>query len=267
MRVFIGMETSGVSRRSFAAMGHDVISCDVLPADPGYNLETDGASEGRHIVGDVFAALDDLRRDGWWPDFALFHPTCTMHTLSAAWAFADPDYERYPGVGYHQRVQPGTPVGAARRLARQRAELDIERIARLPIHRKAMENPRGTISTRTALGRPQQVLQPYMFGDDASKATCLWEWNLPPIHIPNENEWVKPRIIDGKPRWSNQTDSGQNRLSPSEDRWKDRSRTYPGIADAIVANWGSLGGQNDFWQHDSYLSYGPLQAIKINACD
>lgn len=226
MRVFIGMETSGALRSRFSRQGHDVISCDTLPAE-------DSGGCGRHIVADVFHTLTDLASHGWRPDFAIFHPTCTFHTLSAAWAFKDGPY--------HQKVKPGTLVGAARREARELAEADVERIKALPIKRKVMENPRGTIPTRTSLGSPQQVVHPYQFGDDASKATCLWLWNTPPLPI-DPAKRVAGRIVEhnGKmvERWSNQTDSGQNRLTPSDDRWKDRSRTFPGIADAMTATWG-----------------------------
>lgn len=238
--VFIGMETSGVLRRRFAAAGHWAISCDTLPAE-------DGAGLGLHIVGDVFDTIESLRRMAWVPDLAIFHPTCTFHAVSAAWAFSDPDFEKYPGVGYHQRVQPGTLVGSARRDARAAAEVDVERIKRLPIRRKAMENPKGTIPTRTSLGRPQQIIQPYECGDDASKATCLWyfdeEGNPPPdLHIVlDPAQRVRGRLVEwnGKvvERWANQTDSGQNNVTPGADRWKDRSRTYPGVADTLVRNW------------------------------
>lgn len=108
---------------------------------------------------------------------------------------------------------------------------------------KIVENPVGVISTRI---RPAiQVAQPYSFGDDASKATCLWMLDkdgndIPELRLPiDKSKRFPPRIVTGKdgvgrPRWGNQTDSGQNRLSPGDDRWKDRSRTFPGIADALV---------------------------------
>lgn len=174
---------------------------------------------------------------GWEPDVAIFHPTCTYLTNSAAWAFKDPDYDRYPGVGYHQKVKEGTLTGAARREARQAALADVERIIALPIPFKVIENPVGAISTN--IRKPSQTVQPYEFGDDASKGTCFWyvdadggvaDFSLykdPALRVPG-------RIVGGKERWANQTDSGQNRLSPGSDRWKDRSRTFPGIADALV---------------------------------
>lgn len=238
--VFIGMETSGALRRRFRATGFTAISCDLLPA------EDDGDG---HIVGDVFETLDDLWARGLWPDAAVFHPECTYLTNSAAWAFGDGPY--------HQKVKPGTLVGAARRHARDLALDDVRRIMALRIRVKAIENPIGAIGTR--IRRPSQIVQPYQFGDDASKATCLWfvdeDGNeLPDIRLPvDPAKRVRGRLVprakatgktdirngntgpDFIERWSNQTDTGQNRLSPSDDRWKDRSRTYDGIADALAA--------------------------------
>ena len=242
MRVFIGMETSGALRHRFSDLGHDVRSADLLPS------EDDGRG---HIVGDVFDVLDRMHDEGWWPDLAIFHPTCTYLTNSAAWAFNDPDFERYPGVGYHQRVKPGTLVGQARRLARALALEDVRRIIALPIKRKAIENPIGAISGW--IRKPDQIVQPYDFGDDASKATCLWLDGLMPLRptcrvlgrmVPRQLAIGKsdreagctgPEFIE---RWSNQTDTGQNRLSPGDDRWKERSRTFPGIAQAMASQWG-----------------------------
>jgi len=243
MRVFIGCETSGMARNAFAALGHDVLSCDLLPAEDGSD---------RHIIGDIFATLDALARRGWTPDLGILHPTCTFHTLSAAWAFNDPDYDRYPGVGYHQKVQPGTLVGAARREARELAEADVERIKALPF-KKAIENPRGTIPTRTSLGNPIDVVQPNEFGHDASKETCLWFFDengnpMPSMALPRDPakrvvgrmvEWPRGSGIMVE-RWGNQTDSGQNNLSPDGERWKERSRTFPGISNAMAATWCSL---------------------------
>jgi hypothetical protein len=81
---------------------------------------------------------------------------------------------------------------------------------------------------------PDQIVQPYQFGHDASKKTCLWLVGLPLL---KPTDLIAPRVVDGKTRWGNQTNSGQNRLGPSEDRWKVRSRTYEGIAAAMAAQW------------------------------
>lgn len=237
LRVFVGMETSGETRRAFEALGCVVISCDLLPADDNAAFPISPQHSG-HIQGDVFACLQWLDEQGWCPDLALFHPTCTYHAVSAAWAFNDPDYSKFPGVGYHQRIKPGTLVGADRRAAREAAENDLERIRTLPFL-KAVENPKGTIPTRTRYGKPADVLQPYEFGDDASKATCIWVFDADGNKVPftflrDPARRIAGRIVDGAERWANQTDTGQNRLSPSDDRWKDRSKTYPGIAQAFT---------------------------------
>jgi hypothetical protein len=200
---------------------------------------SDGLPKGRHVVGDVFDTLDHMWANDLWPELAIFHPTCTYLTNSAAWAFSDPDYERYPKVGYHQAVKPETLVGAARRVARVAALSHVRRLMALPIRRKIIENPRGAIGT--SIRKPTQIVQPYEFGDDASKATCLWmldkdNGEAPELKIPvDPSKRLLGRMIGGRERWSNQTDSGQNCLSPGDDRWKDRSRTFPGIADALVS--------------------------------
>ena len=111
----------------------------------------------------------------------------------------------------------------------------VRQLLNAPIERIALENPVSIISTR--IRQPDQIVQPYEYGHDASKKTCLWLKNLPPL---KPTDYIQPRIIEGKKRWSNQTNTGQNRLSPSPDRWKHRSATYSGIASAMAEQWGSL---------------------------
>lgn len=108
----------------------------------------------------------------------------------------------------------------------------------LPIDRIAIENPVSVISTR--IRKPDQIIQPWQFGHDASKKTCLWLKNLPILHPTKVIRGRLVRLSDGSTatRWSNQTDSGQNRLGPSPDRWRERSRTYLGIAEAMATQWG-----------------------------
>lgn len=231
--VFIGMETSGVLRRAFQAAGHDVISCDLLPAvDVGFG----------HIQGDVFEVLDRLKRKSdWWPELAIFHPTCTYLTISAAWAFNDPDFDKYPGVGYHQKVKPGTLVGADRRNARDEQIQHVDRLWKLPIRKKVVENPIGSLSTMWR--KPTQVVQPFWAGDDASKATCFWIDGLMPLRFDpawrcagRMAEWPKGsgKLVE---RWSNQTDSGQSNATPSDDRWQQRSETFPLLGNVMVQQW------------------------------
>ena len=109
----------------------------------------------------------------------------------------------------------------------------VRELLAAPIERIALENPVGVISSR--IRKPTQIIQPYQFGHDASKQTALWLKGLHPLR---PTSFVEPRVVDGKPRWANQTDSGQNRLPPSADRWALRSATYAGIAAAMAAQWG-----------------------------
>lgn len=241
MRGIIGHETSGRTREAFRVRGLDVVSADFLPAKDGSD---------NHIQGDIFEIVE---ANGPF-DFGIFHPTCTYLTNSAAWAFGDGPY--------HQKVKAGTLVGAARREAREKALLDVRRIMAFTatgiVKRTVIENPVGAISS--AIRKPDQIIHPFQFGDDASKATCLWLDGFRPLLL---GRYVKPRLICAdcgalhcydvafrhgcpncgaeagkmRPRWSNQTDSGQNRLTPSPDRWSLRSETYLGIAEAFAEQW------------------------------
>ncbi len=225
VKIIVGYECSGAVRRAFRALGIAAWSCDIQEARDG--------SE-HHLLGDIkdYAGPEH----GW--DFGIFHPPCTFLTNSAAWAFKDPDFDKYPGVGYHQKIKPGTLTGQARRDARDSALTDVEWLIALP-YPKVIENPRGFIGTM--LTPATQTIQPYEFGNNASKATCLWcrpgaDGRTPPAL--KTTYYIEPRIVDGKKRWDNQTDTGQNRLSPGESRADDRSETYPGIASALASQMG-----------------------------
>lgn len=216
MRVLIGCEFSGTVRSAFRAAGHRAFSCDLLPAIdcPDY-----------HFQCDVLEVLNE----GW--DLGIFHPPCTYLTVSAGWAYGDGPY--------HQKVKPGTLVGAARRAAREEAVEFFMKLYDCKIPRVAVENPIGCMSTR--FRKADQIIQPHQFGHDASKSTGLWLRGLPLL---KGTEDYPPRIAEWNgrtvKRWSNQTDSGQNKLSPSDDRWATRSMTYQGIADAMAEQWGNL---------------------------
>lgn len=211
-KVLIGYSCCPLTLEAFERAGCDAWTCDVLP------------SRGRpdkHIQMDVWEVVDA----GW--DAAIFHPMCTYLTVSAAWAFGDGPY--------HQAVKPGTLVGAARREAREQAIENFKRLDALPFPHM-IENPAPSFISK-AHRPPDQTIQPYQFGDDASKRTGLWIKGLPPL-LPTCR--LPGRMVNGKERWSNQTDSGQNRLSPGSDRWLKRSETYPGIAEAIGSQVGAF---------------------------
>jgi hypothetical protein len=162
--------------------------------------------DGPHYQGDVF----DVIGDGW--DLMIAHPPCTYLCSS--------------GLHWNKR-QPERAIKTTDALA------FVQRLMDAPIPRIAIENPIGRIGA--AIRKADQIIQPYQFGHDASKQTALWLNGLPLL---TPTQLVEPRMVNGKPRWANQTDSGQNRLSPSPDRWKLRSTTYQGIADAMARQWG-----------------------------
>lgn len=195
MKILVACEFSGVVRDAFIERGHDAMSCDLLPTE----------SPGPHYEGDV----RDVLGGGW--DLMVAHPPCTYLSSS--------------GMHWTRRgLRPQSLTDEA---------IDfVKTLMNAPVKHMALENPVGVIST--LVRRPDQIVQPWMFGHDASKATCLWLRNLPPL---KPTELVSPRIVNGKKRWANQTDSGQNRLSPSDDRWKKRSATYPLLAKAMADQW------------------------------
>lgn len=207
MRILIACEFSGTVRDAFRALGQDAMSCDLLPTE----------KPGPHYQGDV----RDILNEQW--DLLIAHPPCTYLSSS--------------GLHWNKR---GAMVDG-----RSRSELTEEAIAfartfieAAHIPQRAIENPIGCLSTRVR--KPDQIIQPWQFGEDASKATCLWLHGLPLL---TATEYCEPRHVmyNGKlvKRWANQTDSGQNRLVPSEDRWAERSKTYQGIANAMAQQWGN----------------------------
>ena len=191
MRVLVACEYSGRVREAFRQRGHEAWSCDLLPSDD---------SSPHHIQGDALEVL----ADGW--DLLIAHPPCTYLSVS--------------GLHWNKRVEG--------RAAKTEEALEFVRfLLDAPIDRIALENPVSCISSR--IRKPDQIIQPWQFGHDASKKTCLWLKNLQPL---------EPTQIIIKERYANQTASGQNKLPPSKDRWKMRSTTYQGIADAMARQWG-----------------------------
>lgn len=213
--VLIGYSACHLTREAFQRAGCEAWTCDLLPAR--------GGNSNHHIHGDVWHAL----RSRQW-SMAVLHPMCTYLTVSAAWAYGDGPY--------HQKVKPGTLVGAARRAARDEAIENFRQLLSLPFP-VCVENPSPSF-LNTAIRPPDQIVHPWMYGDDASKATGLWLTHGLPKLRP-QGWMVMPRMVNGKRRWANQTDSGQNRLAPSEDRWLERSKTYPGIAAALGTQYGA----------------------------
>jgi hypothetical protein len=205
MKVLVACEYSGVVRDAFAKAGHDATSCDLLPSE---------SPHGKHFQGDVMKIL----AQNW--DLLIAHPPCTYLCVS--------------GIHWNNK----RPERAAQT---EEALKFVEALLGANIPKICLENPIGVISTR--IRKPNQIIQPYQYGHDASKQTCLWLKNLPPLQ---PTKFIEPRIVttpSGKKanRWANQCDNyGHDSLPPSADRWKIRSATYQGIADAMVEQWGGL---------------------------
>jgi site-specific DNA-cytosine methylase len=190
MNILVACEFSGVVREAFARLGHNAVSCDLLPSE----------QPGAHHHGDVRVLL----QYDW--DMMIAFPPCTHLAVSGARWFKGKEKEQEEALDFIRLL----------------LDADIPRIA--------LENPVGVISSR--IRKPDQIIQPWQFGHPEAKKTCLWLKNLPPL-VPTD---VLPLPDAGY--WDNQTPSGQNKLGPSADRWKLRSRTYQGIADAMAAQWG-----------------------------
>lgn len=181
VRVLIACEYSGTVRDAFLALGHDAMSCDMLPTE----------RHGWHYRGDV----RDILHDGW--DLMIAHPPCTHLAVSGARWFDGKRQEQAEALQF------------------------VRDLMEAPIPRIAIENPVSIISSR--IRKPDQVIQPWMFGHGETKATCLWLKGLPML--------VPTNIVPGR-------EARIHRMPPSPDRWKERSRTYEGVARAMAEQWG-----------------------------
>lgn len=196
MKVLIGCEETGVVRDAFARRGHEVLSCDIKPT----------RRQGPHYRGDVFDVIDFP-----W-DFAGFHFPCTDSSVSGARHFAA---KRMDGRYYASNAL------WLRGWRRSRH-----------IPRGYFEHPVSVIST--LFRKPDQIIQPWMFGHYETKAICLWTWGLPPL-VPTyatPDECREALGLTGKPK------PRIHHMAPSDDRGQRRSETYPGVADAIAEQWG-----------------------------
>lgn len=223
MKILVACEESQTVCKAFRELGHEAYSCDIEPCSGGF--------PEWHINNDVIPLLNGFigfyTQDGkfhetvynnkW--DIIIAFPPCTYLTVTGNRWF---DVERY-GEKAMQRFKDRQ---AAYNFFMQFANADCEKIA--------IENPVGYIST--AYMKPTQIVHPYMFGEPARKATCLWLKGLYPLKPTNV---VEPEIIhykNGKGS-DNPWHMGTINLSPHE-RAKERSKTFPGIAKAMAEQWG-----------------------------
>ena len=190
-KILIACEYSGTVRDAFAKLGHDAMSCDLLPSD----------KPGKHYQGDVF----DIIEDGW--DLMIAFPPCTHLAVSGAKHFAKKraDGRQQQGIDFFLQV----------------VNANIPKIV--------VENPVGIMST--LFRKPDQIIQPWQFGDTAQKTTCLWLKDMPPLkhtNIVDKGEFYTAPSGKRLPKWYSDNKSA-----------KARSKTFQGIADAMAQQWGS----------------------------
>ena len=193
MRVLVACEFSGTVRDAFAALGHDAWSCDFEPRE----------TDGNHFQCDVRKIL------GWGWDLMVAHPPCERLCVSGArW--------KYEKAGWADEQEAGLSL--------------VADLLNAPIPKIALENPVGIISTR--IRKPDQVIQPWMFGHGETKATCLWLKNLPPLQPTHRDGdlFCEPTPRDRHAR--------VHKLPPSPQRKRLRAWRYKGIAAAMAAQWG-----------------------------
>ena len=202
MKVLVACEFSGIVRDAFIAGGHSAMSVDLLPTE----------RDGHHYQGDVLDFIEQVKaitRPNPPFDLMIAHPPCTYLANSGVrWLYknGERDEDRWWAMEESARF--------------------FRRLLELPIPRIAIENPVMHGHAKALIGRgPDQCIQPWQFGHGETKATCLWLRNLPPLQ-PTD-------IVDGRtPR--------VHHASPGPERWKERSRTLQGIADAMADQWGGL---------------------------
>lgn len=204
MKILVACEESQIVTNEFRALGHEAYSCDVL--------ECSGSHPEWHILGDVTPVL----KNNW--DMVLAFPPCTHLAVSGAAHFE-----------------------AKRKDGRQKEGIDFFMIfANLDhVPKVSIENPIGIMSKLWR--KPDQIIQPYEFGEDASKRTCLWLKGLSLLKSTNRVAGRMVTTPSGKvvERWANQCSNyGHDRTSPSPERGRIRSKTYLGIAKAMAAQWG-----------------------------
>jgi hypothetical protein len=202
MKVLVACEFSGVVRRAFRDAGHEAWSCDLLPAEDG---------DPHHFTCDI---ADHLARGlfGVEWDLMIAHPPCTFLANSG-------NKHLYIGMKKANGIDPArwNNMTAAAHFFRE--------LANAPISRIAIENPVMREPVQRVGRRPDQTIQPWQFGHGEIKRTCFWLKNLPPL--------LPTKIVEGRR-------ARVHHEPPSAERWKNRSRTYEGIAAAMAAQWGQL---------------------------
>lgn len=205
MKVLIACEESQEVCKAFRLLGHEAFSCDIQECSGGY--------PEWHIQGDVLPLLQEK-----W-DLIIAHPPCTYLTVAGNRWFKEEKY--------------GEKAVERKRLREEAVEFFMK-FARADCEKIAIENPIGIMSTRWR--KPDQIINPYNFGDPFEKRTCLWLKGLPLLHHTKEVQPEERKKYDSGrtlPSWY------ANAWSlPSKERAKIRSKTFTGMARAMAEQWG-----------------------------
>lgn len=231
MKILVACEESQAITKELRELGHDAYSCDLLPCS--------GGRPEWHFNHDVFEIIDnkggtlqngEILNDGQDWELMIAHPPCTYLAVSGARWYYHPDDKDMPTS--ERRPHPRFPN---RQQHKEEAVDFFVKLCEAPIEKIAVENPVGIISTRYK--KPSQTVHPWMFGDEASKATCLWLKNLPnlePTNIVGKGERIVLSSGKSLPKWY--SDALTKAKSPAERRTL-RSKTFKGMAQAMAKQW------------------------------
>lgn len=218
-KILIACEESQATTKAFRKLGHDAYSCDLLPCSGGH--------PEWHFQSNIF----DVINEGW--DLMVAHPPCTFLTGSGVQWLSHPEDKSMPFE--ERRPHPKYPN-------RRNDMLDsvefVKALYNSDIKHIAIENPVGLLSSRWK--KPDQIVQPYMFGDEATKTTCLWLKNLPllaPTNMVGKGERTVFSSGKSHPKWY--ADALKN-AKTKEERQTLRSKTFPGMAEAFAKQWGAI---------------------------
>ena len=231
LNILVACEESQAVCKEFRRLGHNAYSCDILKCSGGhpewhFNCDVLGVITNN---GGVLQTGDECYIEGEW-DLMVAHPPCTYLAVSGARWFYHPEDKDLPFE--QRRPHPRFPNRAK---DREDGVAFFMALANAPIEHIAIENPVGIMSKRWR--KPNQAVQPWMFGDEASKNTCLWLKNLPnlePTNIVGHGERVI--LSSGKtlPKWYS---DALTLSKTAEERRTLRSKTFPGFAKAIAEQW------------------------------
>lgn len=228
--IIVACEESQAVTKELRLLGHNAYSCDLLPCS--------GDHQEWHFNMDVFKVIENnggILQNGQkkyvpkW-DMMIAHPPCTYLAVSGAKWYYHPDDKHLPLE--NRRPHPKYPN---RVKDREDAVKFFIRLSKAPIDKIVIENPIGIISTR--FRKPDQVVQPFMFGDEARKTTCLWSKNLPklvPTNIVDEGERIYFKSGKSQPKWYS---DAFVKSKSHEERRTMRSKTFPGMARAMAEQW------------------------------